>query len=207
MNRNVLISRAVMGVAATAAALILTACGTDTGSAGNAGSGSSSMSAMPGMDQSSSAAVKSWNDADVRFAQAMIDDHQMVAKMASLAATKASSPQLRALARQMKTGQSQAVDKLTGWLKAWGNPSPGDMAGMTMPGAMTDADMAKLKSMTGMDFDMMFAQMMIAHHNGSIQMARDEQTNGRSAEAKAMAAAMIKTEAAQVAELKKLTHM
>jgi uncharacterized protein (DUF305 family) len=72
---------------------------------------------------------------------------------------------------------------------------------------MTDADMTNLKSMNGMNFDMMFAQMMIKHHNGSTQMARDEQSKGVSVEAKAMADAMIKTQTAQVTELKKFASM
>jgi len=78
---------------------------------------------------------------------------------------------------------------------------------MTMPGAMTDKDMTMLKSMKGMDFDMMFAQMMIKHHEGSIQMAKDEQAKGSSAEAKAMAASMIKTRQAEVEQLRKLSTM
>jgi uncharacterized protein (DUF305 family) len=200
MNRTTLIRHVLITAAATGATLILAACGTNSGDSG-------SMANMPGTSQGPSAAAKSWNDADVTFAQMMIPDHQMIAKMAALAKTKASSAALKTLAGQIETGQTQAVTKLTGWLTAWGKPTTADMAGMTMPGAMTDADMTNLKSMDGMNFDMMFAQMMIKHHNGSTQMARDEQSKGVSVEAKAMADAMIKTQTAQVTELKKFATM
>ena len=205
MTRNTLIRRTALTTVAAVATLVLAACGADSGtSAGASGGG---MSDMPGMSQSSAPSAKSWNDADVAFAQMMIPDHQMVASMAELAEKKASNAELKKLATQMKAGQTEAVTKLTGWLQAWGKPTTGDMAGMKMPGAMTDADMTNLKSLSGMNFDMKFAQLMIAHHNGSLQMARDEQTNGASAEAKAMADAMVKTLAQEVTALQKFASM
>ena len=207
MSRKTLFWRAGIAVATTSAALLLGACGADGATAGTAGTDANGMNAMPSMSQGPSTAAKSWNDADVQFAQAMIPDHQMVAKMAALAATKANNAQLKTLAAQMKKGQTAAVDKLTGWLKAWGKPVAGDMAGMTMPGAMTDKDMTKLKSAKGMAFDMMFAQMMIAHHNGALQMARAETANGLNVDAKAMADAMIKTQTAQITALQKFASM
>ena len=131
----------------------------------------------------------------------------MTAKMAELAQDKAATEDLKSMAAQMVKGESQTVGTLQGWLKTWGKPASGDMAVMTMPGAMTDKDMDMLKSMSGMDFDMMFAQMMVKHHEGSIQMAQDEQAKGASAEAKAMAADMVKTQQAQVSELRKIATM
>lgn len=47
----------------------------------------------------------------------------------------------------------------------------------------------------------MFAQMMIAHHNGAIQMAREEQAEGANAAAKKLAAAIEQTQSADVAKL------
>jgi uncharacterized protein (DUF305 family) len=206
MSRTTLFRRVLITATSIATAVTLAACGSSGGDS-NAGATSGGMSEMPGMNQSSSAPSKSWNDADVTFAQMMIPDHQMVAKMAALAETKASNAQLKTLATQMKAGQSQAVETLSGWLKAWGKPTTSDMAGMNMPGGMTDADMDKLKAKTGMEFDMLFAQMMITHHNGSMQMCRDEQANGLSTEAKAMAEAMIKTQTSQVTALQKFAQM
>jgi len=56
-------------------------------------------------------------------------------------------------------------------------------------------------------FDRAYLQMMITHHNGSMQMCRDEQTNGLSTEAKAMSETMIKTLTAQVNSLQKFASM
>lgn len=192
--RNIVIA----GVVATAAA-VLSACGTQaTDASSPAGSGTS---------QSASQGSASWNKTDVAFVQMMIPDHQMVAKMDALAAQNAASSKLKTLAAQMQDGQAQTADKLQGWLQAWGQTASGQMAGMTMPGAMTQKDMDMLKSMKGMNFDMMFAQMMIKHHEGSVQMARDEQAKGASQEAKAMAADMVTTQEKQITQLRSITQM
>jgi hypothetical protein len=66
---------------------------------------------------------------------------------------------------------------------------------------MSNQDMAKLEAAKGTAFDRMFAQMMIAHHNGAIAMARDEQAKGANPQAKALAVTIEKTQTAEVATL------
>jgi uncharacterized protein (DUF305 family) len=204
MYRTFRFQRFVLSVAAVGTAVALAACGSqDAGGAGQSGD----MANMPGMSQPAAETKASFNDADVAFAQMMIPDHQMTEKMAKAAQKKASSKDLKELAGQMIEGQSETVDTLQGWLKGWGKPATADMAGMRMPGAMTDKDMDMLESMNGMEFDMMFAEMMIKHHEGSMQMARDEQAKGASTEAKAMAADMLKQQQAQVKSLQGIADM
>jgi uncharacterized protein (DUF305 family) len=204
MRRNITVHRIMLSAVAAVAAVILSACGSQTTSTAT---GSRDAASMPGMSQSASPAKASFNDADVTFAQMMIPDHQMTAKMAALAQKKATSKDTKTLAAQMVKGQSTTVDMLQGWLKTWGKPASAGMTGMTMPGAMTDKDMTMLKSMKGMDFDMMFAQMMVKHHQASMKMAQEEQDKGASTDAKAMAAAMLKAQQAQVDELRKIATM
>jgi len=204
MRHKFAFPRIALAATAAGAALILSACGAQsTSTTGQSGETADTS----GTSRPAASTGTSFNDADVAFAQMMIPDHQMTAKMAELAQDKAATEDLKSMAAQMVKGESQTVGTLQGWLKTWGKPASGDMAVMTMPGAMTDKDMDMLKSMSGMDFDMMFAQMMVKHHEGSIQMAQDEQAKGASAEAKAMAADMVKTQQAQVSELRKIATM
>jgi uncharacterized protein (DUF305 family) len=204
MRHKFAFQRIALAATAAGAALILSACGAQsTSTTGQSGETADTS----GASRPAASTGTSFNDADVAFAQMMIPDHQMTAKMAELAQNKAATEDLKSMAAQMVKGESQTVDTLQGWLETWGKPASGDMAVMTMPGAMTDKDMDMLKSMSGMDFDMMFAQMMVKHHEGSIQMAQDEQAKGASAEAKAMAADMVKTQQAQVSELRKIATM
>ena len=204
MYRTATSRRILSSAAAVGAAVILAACGSqDADTAGQ----SDNQATTPAASQPVAGTQASFNDADVAFAQMMIPDHQMTAEMAELAEKKAESKDLKTLAAQMREEQAGAVDALQGWLKAWGKPASSDMAGMDMPGAMSDKDMDMLDSMSGMEFDMMFAEMMIKHHEASMQMARDEQANGANTEAKAMAADMLKTQQAEVKELRKIADM
>ena len=203
MYHNLVRRRIPLAAAAAGAALILSACGSDTGtSAGPAGD----MANMPGMSQSPQGSA-TWNETDVAFAQMMIPDHEMVAEMGKLAEKKASSQELKTVAKELQEDQAQTIDTLKGWLQDWGKPASGNMAGMDMPGAMTAEDMDELSSMSGMEFDMMFAQMMIKHHEGYLEMARDEQAKGVSTEAKAMAADMLTKQQAQIEKLRGIAEM
>lgn len=194
------------GVAGAAVLALAAGCGSN----GDGDNGS-----MPGMDHGGggnppatapASPGASFNDADVAFAQNMIPHHQQAVQMAELAASRTSNPDLKQLATQIKAAQDPEIQTMTGWLTAWGKPTmpTGGHEGMAMPGMMSDADMTKLTAAKGTDFDRMFAQMMIAHHNGAIQMAKDEQAKGTNTEAKTLAATIEKDQAAEVTKLQQI---
>jgi uncharacterized protein (DUF305 family) len=64
--------------------------------------------------------------------------------------------------------------------------------------------MDELKAMKGKEFDKMFAEMMIEHHNGAITMAKDEQKNGKNADAVKMAGDIVKGQSAEVKQLQSI---
>ncbi|GAA1560183.1 DUF305 domain-containing protein [Dactylosporangium maewongense] len=74
----------------------------------------------------------------------------------------------------------------------------------TMPGMMSSADMAKLKAATGTDFDKLFLQMMIVHHQGAVTMAQAELTHGTNPDAKALAGRIVKTQQAEIAAMRQM---
>lgn len=155
-----------------------------------------------------------FNDADVTFAQGMIPHHEQAIEMAKLADSHASSPEVKQLAQSIESAQGPEIETMTGWLKDWGKEAPSggnsesmpgmDMSGDQMPGTMSDADMAKLEGASGADFDRMFLTMMIEHHNGAIEMATTEQTDGKNPDAVALAKKII---TAQKAEIDKMQGM
>lgn len=49
---------------------------------------------------------------------------------------------------------------------------PGTTGGQSMPGMMSDTDMTKLPGMKGAEFDRMWLQMMVQHHQGAIDRPR-----------------------------------
>ncbi len=102
--------------------------------------------------------------------------------MADLAATRASSSEVKSLATTIKGAQDPEIKTMSGWLTSWGAAVPQDMKGMDMssgmPGMMSTADMTKLEKASGTMFDTMFLQMMVQHHKGAVEMATTEQSKG-----------------------------
>lgn len=176
--------RAVLAVAGVA---VLAACGGE-GSAGQPGGAE-------------------FNDADVTFAQNMIPHHEQAVEMAQLAATRAANPEIKALAGQIEQAQEPEITTLRGWLKAWGqpeDPEAGHGAHDGMDGMMSEEDMSHLESMRGAEFDRMFAEMMIDHHEGAIAMAEAEIADGANPDAIALAEEIKRAQADEVKTLKDL---
>ncbi len=148
---------------------------------------------------------------DVAFAQSMIPHHQQAVQMADVALDPKSdaSPQVKALAKQIKAAQDPEIQQMSAWLAQWGastampsaSGDAGDMAGMdhsghdmggiTMSGMMTAEDMAKLSSASGKTFDTLWLQMMIAHHEGAVQMAEQVKADSGNPQVTALADSVI----------------
>lgn len=173
--------------------LTLTAC-SDTGSGGAAESATH-------------------NDQDVTFATDMIPHHAQAVEMADLAADRAESQEVKGLAEQISAAQGPEIEQMTSWLDAWDEevPETGDMGGMgdmdhgdmgegtaDMPGMMSSDDMESLEAASGAEFDAMFLSMMIEHHQGAIEMAQTEQTDGEYPDAIEMAETIEETQTAEI---------
>lgn len=153
------------------------------------------------------------NDADVTFAQGMIPHHEQAIQMAALAETRAESQEVKDLAADIEAAQDPEIKTMTAWLESWGEDVPdGDMSGMghgdmssdEMPGMMSDDEMADLMDTSGPDFDRMFLTMMIEHHEGAIEMARTEQSDGEFPDAIELAEDI---ETAQTAEIQAMQDL
>ena len=73
-----------------------------------------------------------------------------------------------------------------------------------MAGMVDDATMARLQSLQGAEFDTLWLQSMISHHQGAIEMAKAEVANGQNDDIKRMAQTMID---AQQAEINQMNQM
>jgi uncharacterized protein (DUF305 family) len=203
MRNNAAIRRANGVVSATALLVFAAACGGDAGS----GSGHTGQQ-QPAPSASASADAVGHNDADIQFAQGMIPHHQQAVEMAELAATRAANPQVKDLAAKIATAQAPEITIMSGWLTTWGAPMPSPESGHdahgSMPGMMSDADMAGLEKAGGAEFDRMFLDMMIRHHEGALRMATTEQQQGQQPDAKALAKKIEADQTAEIAQMKTL---
>jgi uncharacterized protein (DUF305 family) len=82
--------------------------------------------------------------------------------------------------------------------------STGSMPGMdggAMPGMMSADDMKQLEQAKGAEFDKMWLDMMIKHHQGAIDMAKTELGKGASTDAKGLAQKIIDAQQAEITEM------
>jgi uncharacterized protein (DUF305 family) len=186
----------------------LEACGSsssDTASSTDTVAGSVAESAS-----SAAATGGSFNDADVTFAQNMIPHHQQAVEMAVIALddARAASDDVKALAERIQAAQQPEIDLMTGWLTSWGKEVMPAMDGMDhasmsgMAGMMSAEDMASLEVATGEGFDTAWMQMMIAHHEGAVTMAKAVQADGENADVQALAERIVSAQEAEITEMK-----
>src|SRR5262249_47348492 len=134
----------------------------------------------------------------------MIPHHRQAVTMSEQAATKASSPEVKNLAVRIEQAQGPEIEKMTGWLRAWGAPMPSDGGMHKGDGMMSEQDMKKLDTLSGQAFDKAFLKMMIKHHQGAIAMARTEQAQGSSADAKGLASSIVASQSAEIVTMRNL---
>ncbi|MQL61288.1 DUF305 domain-containing protein [Streptomyces vinaceus] len=208
MNRKrSLVRRTAMVAASGVAALALAACGgsgDDTGSAGHGGHQATD-SAAP----SAPASQGQHNAADVAFAKGMIPHHRQAVEMADLAPDRARSAEVKKLAAEIKKAQAPEIEKLSGWLTSWGETVPAEgamdhsMHG-GMDGMMSAEEMTALENASGRAFDTAFMEMMIKHHEGAVEMAKTEQSEGAHTPARKMAVDIIASQSAEIEQMRKL---
>ncbi|MEU1906013.1 DUF305 domain-containing protein [Streptomyces hygroscopicus] len=192
--------RAAVAAATVVTALVLAACGAGSSAA-------DAPTATPTTSAPRSAPAGRYNRADVAFAQRMIPHHRQAIAMADLARERASSPKVKAFARKVHKEQQPEIRTMTTWLKAWGEQVPRGIEGAghnpsATPGMMSTHQMHRLKGALGSAFDTMFLTMMIKHHQGTVDMAKSEQRHGPYGPAKALAADIVTTQTAEIAQMR-----
>ena len=149
------IARSALAAVAVGTALLLAACG--------GGSDSGSSSAATGADF------------DRAFIDAMVPHHESAIVMAQEAMDSGlSQPDLLKVADDILVTQQAEIDQMKDWRAEWFGSSDIDPDGATALG-MSESDMGMqhgagaMKQSTDINTD--FAQMMIDHHEGAIEMA------------------------------------
>jgi len=123
-----------------------------------------------------------YSDADVEFMSGMIPHHAQAVIMAGWAPSHGAREDVAILCERIVVGQRDEIATMQTWLRDRGLPVPDatstrhkmTMNGMThemlMPGMLSDEEMAALDRARGPEFDRLFLQGMIKHHQGAIDM-------------------------------------
>lgn len=189
--------------AATAAALTVAGCSSNTSAA------PTSTSSMPGMDHGSTSASAApnvtrtdFNDADVMFLQMMYPHHAQAIDMSKLVADRSQDQEVITLAQNIEKAQGPEMTKMTDLLQSVGKPAPSAESSGHMTGVMSTEQMTSLEALSGAAFDRMWLQMMIDHHEGAIDMSNTELQDGINPDAKKMAQAIIANQQAEITQMR-----
>ena len=120
-------------------------------------------------------------DADLRFMRGMIPHHAQALEMAVLLRDRTSNPLLHRLALRIEISQKDEIALMRRWLRDRGEEASGGAArhgghggmGELMPGMLTPGQMARLAEARDAEFDRLFLEFMIHHHEGALAMVEE----------------------------------
>jgi uncharacterized protein (DUF305 family) len=197
----------IASVAAIATALLVSSC-TSPASDGHTDHQQGTQTSAAAQPADSTA---SNNAADVAFVTGMIPHHQQAVEMSALVPQRSTDPAVIKLASDISAAQGPEIETMKALLAKW-NPGTdtgqgahhGGMDGMEMQGMVDDATMTRLESLKGADFDKLWLQSMIGHHEGAITMANTEIADGANADAKALAQQIVTAQQAEIGQMKQM---
>lgn len=150
-----------------------------------------------------------YNADDVAFATNMIPHHEQAIELSAMVPDRSTNPELIALAEQISAAQGPEISAMRVFLVQW-NENPDTATGeghahhADMEGMVDEATMAKLRSLSGEEFDTLWLESMISHHEGAVQMAQAEVANGENVDAKRMAQSMIDSQQAEITQMQQM---
>ena len=139
------------------------------------------------------------NGTDRAFVAAMIPHHESAVKMAGIAAGLAESDFVRQLAADITASQTEEITEMRKEDKQLA-------AAGVKPGALSieehmpmDEDTAMLQN--AKPFDAAFIKMMIPHHEGAVEMAKEELEKGSDPELKTLAQEIIDAQQREIKQM------
>jgi len=130
-------------------------------------------------DEAIDIANTSYSPDDVKFMQDMIPHHNQAVQMAELVADRTNRPEIVDLAGRINASQNDEIEFMQGWLRERGEAVPEPTAheamhtSHKMAGMASPEQMAALARSDGTDFDRMFLELMIKHHEGAVKMVEE----------------------------------
>jgi len=126
-----------------------------------------------------------YSAADIEFMSGMIPHHAQAVLIAGWAGSHGARPDVRILCERIVVGQRDEIDTMRTWLRDRGEPVPAADAthhrmkmngvehDMLMPGMLTPEELARLDKARGPEWDRLFLEGMIKHHQGALKMVDD----------------------------------
>ena len=137
--------------------------------------------------------------ADLNFAEEMIPHHEQAIEMSEIAFKNTMNSEVLQLAQEIKEAQAPEIDLM----KSWSGVKVSTHAGHMMDGMLSEDELDALRGATGAEFDRLFLQGMIKHHQGAIEMAMDVK-NSNSMVVAELSAAIITQQEIEITRMEEL---
>ncbi len=167
------------------------------------------------------------NSPEAGFARDMSVHHEQAVEMAFIIRDNTDDPDIRAMAYDIINTQRAQIGMFSGWLQQWDLPQTstappmawteghgmdamGGMSGMQvdnyndMPGMASDAQMDELRATHGVEAERLFLKLMIAHHQGGIEMAKAIQPLTDRPEVDYLASTIVQGQEAEIATMQQM---
>ena len=151
------------------------------------------------------------NEADADFVRMMIPHHHQALVLSGLAPDRTTNTELLALAERIDAEQTVEIGTMQQWQAFNGfettDPASAyemmmqDPAMIEMMGMATQAELDQLETLSGSNFDQLFFQLMIDHHQGAVDMCVQVMTNGQEPVLQSMANEMLTTQTTQISQM------
>lgn len=147
------------------------------------------------------------SDADIDYMRMMIPHHEQALVMTDLVADRAESERVKTIAERIAVAQEGEIEMMRSWLAEYAPDADahdrGGHAGhVDMPGMATAEQLDELRAATGEEFDRLFCELMITHHEGALTMAEDYLPKGIEPRALEMAQEVVTTQTAEIEHLR-----
>ena len=202
---------ATNGTAATAASADAAADGTSPSP------GAAAASSQPETEMPEAEDAGPHNDADVSFNRMMMAHHQQAVAMSGLIEGRTDNADIIELGKKIAEAQSREIEQMSARLAAWGEDPTAPSAhephdghaghgesGEDMEGMLSDEAMQQLAEAQGPEFDRLFLEDMIEHHEGAVAMAEDVIRDGENEPTRELAEIVVDSQKKEIDEMKKL---
>lgn len=166
--------------------------------------------------------------AEAGFARDMQAHHAQAVQMSTMVRDATEDPEVRSLALDIMLTQQQQAGQMYGWLEQWDLPQAslappmqwmsetgGGMGSMehgadatgapesdtVMPGMASDEDLGRLAHAGGVDAEVMYLRLMVAHHEGGAAMAQAALELVEDRDVRRLAQAIVSSQTAELAVL------
>ena len=155
------------------------------------------------------APIPTFTPADAAFMQGMIGHHAQAIEMVALLKTRTARQDMQMLGLRIEVSQRDEIKMMQDWLRARCQAVPDEHAhhmqdAKLMPGMLSPDQMKKLEAAKGAEFDKLFLEYMIQHHDGALTMVKDLMASPGAAQESQIFAFASDVEADQAAEITRM---